>query len=196
MKNDQNGFSVIETLLVLVIISLIGFVGWYVWHAKQNTDKNLTPVSEVNLPVTSKRQTAAVKASPSATAITYFNLKEWDVRASYSGQDKFTYKMSADGNLATVISQSLATNEGCSSMGAGQIKRLVGTDSSTEDGNGGLTVNAKAEQNPTLYTHLGNYYYQFVHDQASCSNTVTIDEQNQANNEVKALVERLQSTPN
>lgn len=43
-KYDQ-GFGVIEGLLIVVIIGILGFTGWYVLRAKQTTDKNLQPSS-------------------------------------------------------------------------------------------------------------------------------------------------------
>lgn len=50
MSKNQDGFSIVEGLLLLVIVGLIGFIGWYVWHAKQNTDKNLK-VSDSSTPI-------------------------------------------------------------------------------------------------------------------------------------------------
>lgn len=41
MRKNQNGFSVLEGLLLIVILGLIGFVGWYVWRASQNANKSL-----------------------------------------------------------------------------------------------------------------------------------------------------------
>ena len=35
-RTRDNGFSVIEIVLVLVVISLIGFVGWKAWEAFGN----------------------------------------------------------------------------------------------------------------------------------------------------------------
>jgi type II secretory pathway pseudopilin PulG len=48
MSKKQNGFTVVEGLLVLVIIGLIGFVGWYVWNAKDKTDKNLNSAASTS----------------------------------------------------------------------------------------------------------------------------------------------------
>jgi type II secretory pathway pseudopilin PulG len=42
VKKNENGFSIVEVLLVFVVVALIGFIGWYVWQTKSNTDKNLT----------------------------------------------------------------------------------------------------------------------------------------------------------
>jgi type II secretory pathway pseudopilin PulG len=60
MKKTQSGFSIIETLLVVVILGMLGFTGWFVWHAKQNTNKTL---SETN---------AAQTTAPKVAAITTF----------------------------------------------------------------------------------------------------------------------------
>ncbi|HET6925005.1 MAG TPA: type II secretion system protein [Candidatus Saccharimonadales bacterium] len=38
---DQRGFSIVETLLVLVIIGALSFVGYYVQHARKNADVSL-----------------------------------------------------------------------------------------------------------------------------------------------------------
>jgi predicted lipoprotein with Yx(FWY)xxD motif len=40
-KNNQRGFSPIETVLVLVIVGLIAFIAWYVFHTKSSTDTTL-----------------------------------------------------------------------------------------------------------------------------------------------------------
>ncbi|MCA9325028.1 hypothetical protein KDA23_03110 [Candidatus Saccharibacteria bacterium] len=37
MKKQQ-GFAVLETVLLLVIVAIIGLTGWYVWHSKQIAD--------------------------------------------------------------------------------------------------------------------------------------------------------------
>ncbi len=38
--NKQNGFSVVEGLLIVLVIAIVGFGGWYVWN------NNKTPVRE------------------------------------------------------------------------------------------------------------------------------------------------------
>lgn len=45
MKNPykkQEGFSIIEAVLILAVVALIGFVGWYAWHSKKQAN-NKTP---------------------------------------------------------------------------------------------------------------------------------------------------------
>jgi hypothetical protein len=52
MSKNQNGFSVIEGLLILVIVGILGGVGWYVWDSNKKsndiydkTDNNITAKS-------------------------------------------------------------------------------------------------------------------------------------------------------
>src|ERR1700739_3420446 len=45
MKQNQNGFSALEGLLVLVIVGLIGFTGWYVYHSGHKADSLLSATS-------------------------------------------------------------------------------------------------------------------------------------------------------
>src|SRR5579871_5801589 len=87
----QNGFSAIEGLLILVIVGLIGFTGWYVWHSKNNSDKALSEaqaVSNSTLPKT------AASSSSSVTKQEFVTIKEWGVRAPYSGKLTLSYKLS------------------------------------------------------------------------------------------------------
>jgi hypothetical protein len=57
-----------------------------------------------------------------------------------------------------------------------------------------LTVQQFAQQNPSAFTHVGDYYYTFIHDQAACQNNKGVEDQNQANNTVQDLVAKLEPT--
>jgi prepilin-type N-terminal cleavage/methylation domain-containing protein len=48
MKSGQKGFTVIETLLVLILISIIGFTGYYVWHTQKNTNSSYNNAAKSN----------------------------------------------------------------------------------------------------------------------------------------------------
>jgi hypothetical protein len=61
-NSNQSGFSAVETVLILVILGILGFTGYFVWHAKQNVDKNLTSTNSTT--PTYKKQT---KTSTSQT---------------------------------------------------------------------------------------------------------------------------------
>ncbi|MDB5169987.1 MAG: hypothetical protein JWN82_383 [Candidatus Saccharibacteria bacterium] len=45
LKNED-GFSPLHTLLVLVIVGIIGFTGWYVWNANQDATKTLNKANK------------------------------------------------------------------------------------------------------------------------------------------------------
>jgi predicted negative regulator of RcsB-dependent stress response len=73
IKQDERGFSPVETILVIVIVAVIGFVGWYIYHAKQNTDKSLGAANATSNNVgprfTSKsKQTATANAGDTSNA--------------------------------------------------------------------------------------------------------------------------------
>lgn len=54
MKSGQKGFTVVETLLVLILLAIIGFTGYYVWHSQKNANSNLNSA----VTTSSKTQTA------------------------------------------------------------------------------------------------------------------------------------------
>lgn len=58
---NQQGFAIVEALLVVVIVGMIGFVGWYVYSAQKDTDKTLDAASKSQVP------TKTVKPKPAAT---------------------------------------------------------------------------------------------------------------------------------
>jgi Tfp pilus assembly protein PilX len=44
MKNNQNGFSVVEGLLILVIVGILSGTGLYVWNSNKKTNETLNNV--------------------------------------------------------------------------------------------------------------------------------------------------------
>lgn len=40
MKRGQKGFTVVETLLVLILLAIIGFTGYYVYHTRNSADSS------------------------------------------------------------------------------------------------------------------------------------------------------------
>ncbi|MDQ3064808.1 MAG: hypothetical protein M3Q36_00880 [bacterium] len=57
MKNNQQGFSVAEVLLIVVVASLLGLVGWFVW---QRNDKVTRTDTNTNL----QSENANTKSNP------------------------------------------------------------------------------------------------------------------------------------
>ncbi len=56
-KSNQNGFSHVESLLILIIVLIIGFIGYYVYTTKQNTGKSLSANTSKAVPKTSGTST-------------------------------------------------------------------------------------------------------------------------------------------
>jgi competence protein ComGC len=57
MKKNQNGFAVLEALLVAIIIGILGFTGWFVLNAKKNTEASLSGNNSTT-PFIKKKSTA------------------------------------------------------------------------------------------------------------------------------------------
>jgi cytoskeletal protein RodZ len=76
IRNNQDGFSAVEAVLILVIIGLIGFVGWYVYNSKNKTDDTLNKVSQSNQAVAPRTEAKAQnKLSQTYTDPSGFTLK-------------------------------------------------------------------------------------------------------------------------
>lgn len=42
MKHKQNGFTVVEGFIIVVVVALIGFAGWFVWQDNKKDDQSST----------------------------------------------------------------------------------------------------------------------------------------------------------
>lgn len=184
MKWNQKGFTGFEIVLVLVALIATGAAGYYAYQVRHTQPAD----NSVNVPHKKVTQSSAPQPS---TPAQYFSIKEWGVKAPYSGADTLTYKL--NGNVATVASKQLSAKySGCSEYGAGQIRRLQPSDGAYPDGSG-PTVEQYASQNPGLYTKVGSYYYQFKHDDSVCADDGSGELQNQANSTVQGLVSKFVS---
>jgi hypothetical protein len=130
----------------------------------------------------------------------YLDIKEWGLTAQYSGSFKLTYMMSSDHRMARFSSDQLTTLDGNCVGRGGTILRYAPTDKVSEgpaDASTPTAATAFANVDPSLWAHVGNYYYLFVHDMAACDNpSVTATAQAQTNDAVKALVPKLQTATN
>ena len=59
MKLNKSGFSIVETLLVLVLLGALGGVGLYVWEQRKSTEPAITPQEQ------SQQTPATTEATPS-----------------------------------------------------------------------------------------------------------------------------------
>lgn len=68
LHHNNQGFSTIEVLLIIVILSIILGTGAYVFHAQQNASKNLVV------------STSSTQTRSSQSKLTYLVIKEWRVK--------------------------------------------------------------------------------------------------------------------
>ncbi len=183
-KHNQNGFGLIGSLIVVMVLAVIAFGGYYAWHT-HHTAK----------PTTTTKLSTPASNSSSAPASTqnYLTIKEWGVRAPYSRSLNLQYGLSNDKASASVTSsQLLAADAQCTRGGA--ILRALPTDPVSPAGTAAKDL--ATQVGSSGYAYIGGYYYFFLHDQAACSDkdaATTLQTQN--NDAVKALVPNLQAIP-
>ncbi len=78
-KTNNNGFSAVEGLLILVIVGIAGFVGWFVWHSQRaiNDTQNATVQGQGTIVKTSKEVTGnkvTTVVDPTASWVSYTDI--------------------------------------------------------------------------------------------------------------------------
>lgn len=200
-KQNEAGFSAVEGLLMAIVVLLIVFIGYYVYHTQKQTNNTLTSAAKTsqNTPmVSSKAKTS--KTSTTNSSQGYFVIKEWGVRAKYSGNLTLEYTYNSKNNEADFNSAQLkASNPSqCTDglEGGGAVFRYAPADHvyGADEGNDlGSASKFFADPSMTNFKHLGNYYYWYVGPQSSCSDNFALS--SQTNNAVIDLVQNLEAVP-
>ena len=201
---NQTGFTAIEAALIVVIVIILGGTGYYVYHTnKKTTDINN---SAAKVAQSSPDKKTAIKNGPNQSAQKYFTITEWGVRAPYSGSLTLEYsfdgkdaaKQTANFNSAQLKTAAPTTcTDGIE--GGGLVIRYAPTDHVYgEDGADlGSVVDYFASTNDpssaNRMSHVGNYYYRYVHPQAPCGDSSVDSLQTQTDDAVSALVQHLQA---
>ncbi len=112
MKNtNQSGFSVIESLLILVVVGILGFTGWYVYHSQQAASKNYSAAGNSMAPTYKKRTPAKSGATSISRASSVQNPSAgW--KTGTLSYEKVTYQYPADWTV-TDSSSSTPKGTGC-----------------------------------------------------------------------------------
>lgn len=92
IKLQQVGFSVVESVLIVVIVAMIGFVGWYVFNAQKKTNTVLNTVTtptntSSQAATTSKSATTSNSPGASDNAALEANLNSITSSSAQSNQD-------------------------------------------------------------------------------------------------------------
>jgi hypothetical protein len=189
MHRREQGFSVVETVLVLVVLGLLGFTGWFVWHSKQAADKSLNSANKTSQ---GKVQASAVKdfeackkaagsmmqetypevcvtkdgkrfTDPSQS-LNYLVIKEWKVKIPLGANiiDAYYY-ISPDLPSAAYLSLGSLKNTDCraSSTSLAGISRIVSTEINESTGRTVISEHPDAVK-------VGDYYYFAGYPQAGC----------------------------
>ncbi len=170
-SKNENGFSAVETILIVVIVILIGVVGWLAYKDHSKTTTNYVATTSSNNSITTKKS----PSMPASTSnIKYLTISQWGVRAPYTSTDTLSYIMS-NANLAIIVSKNMSDNYGCTGTnnlpsGAGGISRNVADNTAQVMTTTPETYAQLAQQDPTDYKQVGSYVYGFTRDQAACSN--------------------------
>lgn len=202
MKNRQNGFALVEGLLLAIAIALIVFVGYYVWHTQQQTDKTLTTAANTSdsTPALSNPKTAT-NPDESYTIV----IQEWGVQAKYSGNLTLDYTLDSKSSPQTVGFSSAELAKADPSCSGDSTGGLISRYRSTEHylaGDDGVDSGKTAAQyaatlNKDAYAHVGDYYYFYTGVQGVCSSKEAAqDLQSQTKDAVISVLDNLVAIPN
>jgi Tfp pilus assembly protein PilV len=146
MRRNQQGFSVVEGLLILVIVGILGFTGWFVWHARQTADKTLSSADKSaggTIKATKINSFEACKKASGSKmletypeqcvakdgktftdpgqSLKYISIKEWGVKLALPDADKVTYKID-DSSISISLKSSVTSIESCQDLNIGIIR--------------------------------------------------------------------------
>lgn len=184
MNRRQKGFTVIETLLLLILLSIIGFAGYYVYHSKNNANSSYndtakasssTPVNEewktYNGKVSDDAQNPAVYADQIDYSFKYpssWKFYPIGTQTTSNGQtssNSFQEIGSSLGSDKNIIFNGIASAENAKDYytnAVGDQSGLVGPvwqgvkSFTTKNGYSGYTAKLDASTGATYETHISN----------------------------------------
>jgi len=185
LKQNQNGYSAVEIILVVIVLGIVGFTGWFVYHAKQSADKAYEANTSVGAPTpttTASSYDACTKASGSkiletypeqcvsADGKTYTNnkanatklaIKEWGVSLPLTADvADATYTIGADGTAHITTGKITELAKSVTGCNTGINDIYIKRSSTASD------VGSSA-------AHVGSYYYaQYRPIEPSCATPV------------------------
>jgi hypothetical protein len=146
-KLNNEGFSTVEALLLVVIVAIIVFVGWFVYHSNQQANKTIDTANQSNsnaqVLTTSSTKTseaAGTRAKEIATILLNYNksnstnpLKDYvDIHVN-DGQFTKAFKTAVDNGTALVASSTTSNPVYCSGTKAPNGFKVASTTMTTGD---------------------------------------------------------------
>lgn len=169
MKKNQQGFSLIEIMLLLFVVVLISGLGYFVWN--QNNSSNQNPASQGSSNSgsnTQNSQTAATK---------YLEIKEWGVKFPLSDTiADAVYAPSNDTTRRMDLSTASLANTDCGVTGSATpgLYRFSDVTSSPDYDDRAVTLKEDAVK-------IGDYYFTYANPQAMCSEDTKVQDQASSN---------------
>ena len=162
MKQVRNqGFAIVETLLVVIILGLIGFTGWYVWHSKNAADKTLNTTNSSDGPL-KLHKVVTLKESG------VLKVDSWGFSLKVPGNQHYMYKLYEPPEYEMVLLTTvelLKEMPSCGFTSTGEVDRGTADSAYDEDG---MTFE-EAYKAGEAVQHQGNYYYVYRPPQDYCS---------------------------
>lgn len=190
MRRNRQAGSAHAVVIIVLIAALLFALGWIFW---QNFILKQPRVND-DKPVVVKEKSVTPTSVPHSD-VKYLTVSEWGVKFPYTGNDTLTYHYdSTTPEFISVSSDSLAASGAVckqDSEGAGGIQR--GTAQEVVPGGFGSekTFAQMYQSNSSTMGKQGNYYYQFVHDNGTC--TDNNDLQSSMNDLTASIVPKVQS---
>jgi type II secretory pathway pseudopilin PulG len=203
-KSNQNGFSMIESLLIIIILVMVAFVGYYVYHTQKQTNTELSSVTQAAKNSSNGGKGGNAQAQTGSAKTEGFLIPEWNVQAVIPTPPEqaalIQYLITpAQPTFAKFTTQELIdlNRDTCSAENepAGIITRGAADDPYYfEDGTpSGKTVVQEFTSSPIKpYKVVNGYYYWYIPAQAPCDITPKgKDLQSAAATQVKSIVNHL-----
>jgi hypothetical protein len=210
--------------LIVIIVLLVGFIGYYIWHSNQQTDKTLSTAKTTAVTSFADCKKAAGSilqesypekcvtkdgksfTDPLASPVTsYLTIKEWGVRAPFSGTPHLEYEYTApdsDGvsNVHFSSSELDAFGGICQSgknYGGAIVRYPADAEFQLEAEGSGQTAAAYIPAHyGSNYSKVGNYYFVYASPQAACGdNQAALDAQDEATAAVRTLANTIEAAP-
>lgn len=157
IRKNNYGFSVVETLIVLIVLGLLGFTGWAIYNNQTTFPAN---------PPIAVHRTAAKKSTPSATQ-KYLDIKEWGVKIPLTtSENDLTYNTDTSSGTTFYRISSPTIAKLCGMGYTGELGVL-----------GRSQIDPSNQQSTALYVKIEPYYYSFSTIQNTCSNSDAISAQ-------------------
>jgi type II secretory pathway pseudopilin PulG len=173
MKKQENGFSAVEALLIVIIVGMLAGVGWYVWHANSQANSVL---DKADVTAQNAQTVGSKKTSSTQKEIT---IKEWGVKGKTSTTLNLEYVMSDDAIIAGFSSKELDASDSICKGGhyGGSIVREKSGEEHHDGDDGAGTGQKASVYAKTLktgdYGQVGDYLYFYKGVQAACSKAKT-----------------------